>query len=249
MSNSVTSAIASLPLPGEWSWEVVIRPRRKTLGIEIREEGDVLFAVPPDADPVAVADAVRSKLPRLAAEVTKRRRGGGQPVKELVGGESFAYLGRRHRLKLVPGDISGDRGAKVRLRHGWLELPRPATQREGAQRIGEWYARRGEEWASPRMGPLAARAGVEASGVSVRDLGGRWGACEPDGRIVLHWAVMQLHPTLLDLVLVHELAHLRIATHGPAFRRRMRLVLADLDDLERRFAQAEPKMWRGAVKG
>lgn len=120
VSVSVQSALASLPLPGQWTWRVVVRPRRRTLGIEIREDGAVLFAVPSDADPQAVADTVRSRLPRIADEVERRRRGGGEPVKELVSGASFAYLGRRHRLRVVPAEP----GARVRLHQGWLELPR-----------------------------------------------------------------------------------------------------------------------------
>ncbi|MFG2783058.1 M48 family metallopeptidase [Streptomyces prunicolor] len=243
MSVSVQSALASLPIPGEWTWQVVVRPRRRTLGIEIREDGGVLFAVPPDADPQAVADAVRSRLPRIADEVERRRRGGGEPVKELVGGASFAYLGRRHRLKIVPAESDG----RVRLHQGWLELPRCGSSRDGARLIADWYAARGVRWVTARAAPLAARTGTAPKEVTVRDLGERWGACQPDGTIAMHWALMQLPPALVDLVLVHELTHLTVSSHGAAFRRRMRLVLGDLDELELRFAQAEPELWRGAV--
>ncbi|MEU9878747.1 M48 family metallopeptidase [Streptomyces phaeochromogenes] len=243
MSLSVQSALASLPIPGEWTWQVVVRPRRRTLGIEIQEDGDVLFAVPPDADPQAVAEAVRSRLPRIADEVERRRRAGGEPVKELVGGESFAYLGRRHRLRVVPAEP--DR--RVRLHQGWLELPRPGSPLEGARLIADWYTARGDRWVATRAAPLAARAGATPRQVTVRDLGERWGACAPDGSITVHWALMQLPPRLVDLVLVHELTHLTVAAHGMAFRRRMRLVLADLEELERLFAQAEPSLWRGSV--
>lgn len=243
VSVSVHSALTSLPLPGEWTWEVVVRPRRRTLGIEIREDGGVLFAVPPDADPQQVAAAVRSRLPRIASEVDRRRRGGGEPRKELVSGASFAYLGRRHRLRVVPAEP----GARVRLHQGWLELPRRDSAREDARLIADWYTARGTEWMTTRIRPLAAQAGVPSRDVVVRDLKERWGACDPDGTITAHWALMQLPPALVDLVLVHELTHLTVPAHGPAFRRRMRLVLGRLDDLERRFALAEPELWRGAV--
>ncbi|MET8137848.1 YgjP-like metallopeptidase domain-containing protein [Streptomyces sp. NPDC005251] len=243
MSVSVRSALTSLPLPGEWTWDVVVRPRRRTLGIEIREDGDVLFAVPPDADPQEVATAVRARLPRIASEVDRRRRGGGEPHKELVSGASFAYLGRRHRLRVVPAEP----GARVRLHQGWLELPRHDSALEGSRLIADWYTERGADWTAARLRPLASRAGVTAGGVVVGDLGVRWGACDPDGTIRLHWAVMQLPPALVDLVLVHELTHLSVAAHGPAFRRRMRSMLGGLEDLEHRFAVAERELWRGAV--
>lgn len=243
VSLAVQSALAALPMPREWTWQVVVRPQRRTLGINIQEDGSVLFAVPPDADPQAVAKAVRSRLPRLADEVEQRRHGGGEPVKELVGGASFAYLGRHHRLKIVPAEPGG----RVRLHQGWLELPDTGSSRQGAQLIAEWYAARGSRWAAARVAPLAERTGVTPGEVTVRDLGKRWGTCEPDGSIALHWALMQLPASLVDLVLVHELTHLKVSAHGAAFRHRMRMVLGDLESLERRFAEAEPVLWRGAV--
>jgi predicted metal-dependent hydrolase len=243
VSITVQSALASLPIPREWTWQVVIRPRRQTLGIEIHEDGSLLFAVPSDADPQAVAKAVRSRLPRLSDEVERRRRGGGEPLKELVGGASFAYLGRHHRLKVV----SAEPGQRVRLQQGWLELPDTGSPLQGARLVAEWYTARGSRWVATRAAPLAERTGVTPSDIAVRDLGGRWGVCEPDGSIALHWALMQLPASLVDLVLVHELTHLRVSTHGAAFRHRMRMVLGDLDSLERRFAEAEPTLWRGAV--
>ncbi|WP_328604173.1 M48 family metallopeptidase [Amycolatopsis sp. NBC_00345] len=243
MSLTVQSAFASPPMPREWTWQVVVRPQRQTLGIDIQEDGSLFFAVPSDADPQAVAKTAPSRLPRLADEVERRRRGGGEPVKELVGGASFAYLGRRHRLKVVPAEADG----RVRLHQGWLELPDTGSSRRGARLIAEWYAARGSRWAAARAAPLAERTGVTPGGVTVRDLGEHWGACEPDGSIALHWALMQLPTSLVDLVLVHELTHLKISAHSAAFRHRMRMVLGDLESLERRFAAAEPELWRGAV--
>jgi predicted metal-dependent hydrolase len=58
---------------------------------------------------------------------------------------------------------------------------------------------------------------------------------------------MQLPAPLVDLVLVHELCHLRVPGHGAAFRREVRLALPDALALERRFEQEEPLLWRGAV--
>lgn len=173
MSSPVHQAIAALPVPGEWTWQVVVRPRRRTLGIEVDESGDVLFAVPPDADPAAVAQAVRVRLPRLAREVWHRRTRPDEPVKELVGGTGFTYLGRRHRLKLLP---PGE-GGRVRLHRGWLELPRPHTADEGARRIAQWYEVCGTRWLSGRLPSYASRVGLPAPQVEACDLGPRWGPC------------------------------------------------------------------------
>ena len=56
--------------------------------------------------------------------------------------------------------------------------------------------------------------------VDVRDLGYRWGSARLTSsphRINIHWATVQLPPSLIDYILVHELAHLRETNHTPAF--------------------------------
>lgn len=237
-------AIAALPLPDEWEWELVVRPRRRTLGIDVTPDGGLRFAVPPDADPGEVAAAVRSRLPRLADAVRRRRERPGEQVKELVDGTGFAYLGRRHRLRIVPADG----GRRVRLHQGRLELPRPADRRQGGQVIADWYTRRGSRWLAERMPAYAGVIGVSPKALEVCDLGPRWGACGPDGTVTVHWAVLQLPPALVDLVLVHELCHLRTPGHGAAFRGLLRRTLPDADERERRFAEQEPELWRGAVR-
>ena len=66
------------------------------------------------------------------------------------------------------------------------------------------------------MRPWVTRLGEDSVTVDVRDLGYRWGSARPtDGapRINIHWATLQLPPSLIDYVLVHELAHLREANH------------------------------------
>ncbi|MDH6700315.1 SprT family zinc-dependent metalloprotease [Streptomyces griseoviridis] len=241
----VHEAIASLPLPDEWDWELVVRPRRRTLGIDIAPDGRVRFAAPQDADPREVADAVRSRLPRLADEVRRRRRHPAEPVKELVDGTGFAYLGRRYRLSVVPAD---EERPRVRLHRGRLVLPAPVDRQDGGRRITDWYTERGTDWLAVRLPSYAGVVGVAPRALEVRDLGTHWGACGPDGTITVHWAVLQLSPALVDLVLFHELCHLRAPGHGIAFHGHLRRALPDAEERERLFADEEPGLWRGAVR-
>jgi hypothetical protein len=77
----------------------------------------------------------------------------------------------------------------------------------GARAIIDWYAETGEKWLAPRAAGWAQRLGVDANEVSVRDLGLRWGLLDPERGPVLHWALFQLAPSIVDYVVVHELAH------------------------------------------
>src|SRR5207302_10028222 len=57
-----------------------------------------------------------------------------------------------------------------------------------------------------------ARLRVEPRGIEVAELGYKWGAATPEGRVRIHWAAMQLRPELVEYVLAHELAQDRKST-------------------------------------
>ena len=91
---------------------------------------------------------------------------------------------------------------------------------EGRDRMRRWYIETGQPWLERRLAAWSARAGCDDVGVDVRDLGYRWGSVRPtegSPRINVHWATLQLPPSLIDYVLVHELAHLTETNHTPEY--------------------------------
>ena len=98
----------------------------------------------------------------------------------------------------------------------------------GDKHIAEYYTRA----ASPHLSDAVARwkpvLGVTpARFVNVMDLGFRWGSCSADGTLNFHWRVMQLPPQVIDYIVVHELAHLKVSDHSSAFWREVSKALPD----------------------
>ena len=61
--------------------------------------------------------------------------------------------------------------------------------------------------------------GVRASGLAIRAMRSRWGSCNTrTAKITLSLALAQQAPEILEAIVVHELAHLRVPHHGPAFK-------------------------------
>ncbi|MET8113254.1 M48 metallopeptidase family protein [Streptomyces prasinus] len=97
--------------------------------------------------------------------------------------------------------------------------------------------------------------GVTEPELDVRDLGDRWGSCRPpqagagvEGLMSLGWPLFQLPMHLIDYVIAHELAHVKVPGHREDFWRLLRTALpeyeerrADLDELGRR-------LWMGDVR-
>ena len=231
-------------MPAHWSWRIEVRPRRRTLGIEVRPDASIVVAVPENADPDAVANAVRSRLPWLATAIKRRKELVAEhPAKQLLDGEGFAYLGRHYRLLLVE-----NQSVPVRLSGGWLRLRWPTTASCAASAIIDWYRTRGQRWLADHVRGWHSRIGVPLPTIEVRDLGTRWGLRERDNTIAIHWAVLQLPVELIELVLVHELVHLAARRHDKEFRRRLLLAMPDADLLERRLAEQGRLVWMGAIR-
>ncbi|WP_240654308.1 SprT family zinc-dependent metalloprotease [Streptomyces sp. AcE210] len=222
----------------------------------VERDGSLTLRVPPRCDPVRAERFVAGSEVWLADKVRRREEHPpAHPVRAFREGESFFYLGREYRLLV---DDLADHEAKaspgtVKLVAGRLVLSEnlakdPRTARRAV--IG-WYRRTGLRWAASRLQPWAARLGVPEPAVRVRDVGNRWGtyrqSTSDPGTMALHWAIFQLPSHLVDYVIAHELAHIKLSGHGPGYWKLLRTAMpeceerrAELDDLGRR-------LWLGDV--
>ncbi len=78
-------------------------------------------------------------------------------------------------------------------------------------------------------GATSASGGADSDGLGDRlfatdatTLGGasantRWGSAKADGSIRLNWRLLHYRPAIIDYVVAHELAHLRVMDHSPRF--------------------------------
>ena len=219
---------------------------RKTIEIVVERDASLTLKAPPNATVERAkkfAATKRSWVYRKLAD--KDALTGPSVTKQFVEGEGFAYLGRNYRLSLTTHpEVTG-----VRLEAGRFHLP--ATQaRQGAALMRHWYTETGGHWLRHRIRPWAARLGEQQVAVEVLDLGYRWGSARPtDGpqRINIHWATLQLPPSLIDYVLVHELAHLRETNHTPEFWATVARLMPGYQQQRAALATAGTTIWLGSV--
>lgn len=237
-----TRALVDAGVLGHLPWRVTVSERRRTIGFTAEPGGALAIAVPRDADAAEVIAAVKARLPWMVRTTQRQAEiAADHPAKEIVQGENFPYLGRPRRLVLVHnGDedvqLTGDR---------LLAVGGEPSRVAGS--IVRWYGRAGATWLHDRAPHWARRLGVRPTGVRVDGLGQRWGQRTIDGGIVLHWAVFQFPAHLVDLVIVHELAHLAEPQHGLAFHRLVGRVLPDHAERSEELAVAGRSVWLGEI--
>jgi predicted metal-dependent hydrolase len=64
---------------------------------------------------------------------------------------------------------------------------------------------------------IAQLLGVTPTAVLVRNQQRRWASCASDGTLRFNWRALMVAPALLDYVVAHELAHLRVRNHNAEY--------------------------------
>lgn len=214
---------------------------RKTLALHVFPDGSVIV----DAPVGSAWDEVEQKVLKRAAWIVRQQRQfqeyaspKGLP-RRYVSGETYRYLGRQYRLKIV--EQSRDR---VVLTRGYLtvSLHDTSDKRRIAQLVAKWYRSRAQVVLKERLDqcyPRVAPLGIPYPELAIRDMKSRWGSCTATGRILLNLKLIQVPKDLIDYALLHELCHLREHNHSRAFYALMDRVLADWRERRQRLNQVE----------
>ncbi|MCY3894055.1 MAG: SprT family zinc-dependent metalloprotease [Acidimicrobiaceae bacterium] len=215
-------------IAGDLTFAVAPPSDRQTIEIIVERDASLQLKIPHGTTVERAERFIAKKRQWVHSKLSEKDALTGPPVvKQFVEGEGFSYLGRSYRLTLTDDPP----GTKVRFERGRLHLPAvDAVAGDGPSAMRRWYIDTGGKWARKRIEPWAARAGEPGVRVEVRDLGYRWGSTRPTDhplRVSLHWAALQMPPTLIDYILVHELTHLRQADHSPEFWSTMARLMPD----------------------
>ncbi len=192
--------------------------RRGTVGIAVEPSGTVVLTAPHAASVPRLDRVVHAKAKWIVDRVRRRSAEAAPHGREFVSGETFMYLGRQHRLRVLAGEDVGP----IALRAGHLELPVPsdlgASWRPAYARAAliDWYTRRAREHLPSWAAPWIAAAGVAVRKVLVTDQAKRWGSCS-NGTLRFNWRIVQAPRPLVDYVLAHEVVHLVHEHHDAAF--------------------------------
>lgn len=207
--------------------------RRKTVAISVGHEG-VRVLAPSDLDDERIHAIVRKRGPWLLRKTLAFAELGSNPVtREYVGGETFHYLGRPYRLKVIPDE--GAISTRIRLRGAWLEAPvlpdaAPLIRRSAIRSgLRQWYNQRAKKVFPERAALVAKLIGIDKPSLQVVEQSKRWGSCNAKGLIRLNWRLVMAPLPLVDYVIAHEACHILEHNHSRQFWRKLEIVMPDYE--------------------
>jgi len=195
------------------SYTTVRSAKRKKLTITVERDSSVVVLAPEDATDEAINRVVQSKREWLFEKLQnapKYQDRPHAPGKEVVSGESALYLGREYRMTLTnepKGEVVFDR----------VFLIPQGDRMKTRQAFRHWYWEQANAIILPRVSRYAVELGVKVAEATIVDNRLRWGSCTTKNNIRLNWRLIKAPMSVIDYVIVHELAHLLEANHTPDF--------------------------------
>ena len=81
----------------------------------------------------------------------------------------------------------------------------------------EWMRAESRDEFEEEVARQAIRMRAHPKAISIRDQRTRWGSCSSLGNLSFNWRLVMAPPTILQYVVIHELAHLFEPNHSKDF--------------------------------
>ena len=202
----------------------VKRQSRKTIAIHILSKHEVEVRAPLKCAWVEIDRFVDQKMAWIVKAAEEC-----EPVKpptRYLERSIHPYLGKQMRLSLnrgKPSFVGVDNDCIV------MRCMKPDDESLVRKHLEAWYRREAERHLPARTACLneAFSDGVDVPRMTVRKMKARWGSCDGRNEICINSLLMRKSPEAIDLVLTHELCHLRHFGHNKSFYRLLSSVMPD----------------------
>jgi len=185
----------------------LIRSKRRTLSLEIREDLEVQIRAPrwaAESDIARFIESRRDWIDKARLEIKRR-------AEILRGSGGLYWKGQRYPLFSEEGlrerfCFSGDRF-----------LIHPLWFNEAEKVAEAWFRKQAGEILHSRLRELSSSSGRTYGRFRLGSARTRWGSCSQSGVITLHWRLVWVPDWVRDYVILHELCHLSHFDHSRAF--------------------------------
>lgn len=188
---------------------------RKSLGITVTPEMEVLVKAPKDTTMEKVQEKIRKKAPWIIKQQSFFLSFQPKtPNRKYISGETHLYLGRQYRMQIKIG-----KEESVKLKGKFIEIT--AKEKSMAKDLlNNWYLQNAKTKFHALAAPLIdkfKKYKVEPSSIVLREMPTRWGSCTPKGKIILNPELIKAPKGCIEYVIIHELCHLVHRDHSQRF--------------------------------
>ena len=197
--------------------EVKRTNRRKSASISL--QGNLVrFTVPKSLSEERIKELINKRSDWIKNKLKEQSLKPLFKPKEYVSGETFTYLGRNYRLKVIESE-----SPSIKLIDGRLVAHianKDKNKQDSVKKLLEgWYKIHAEEKLVEKTVRLSKIVGVIPETISIKNYKSRWGSCSSKGDITYNWRIILTPHHIIDYVVIHELCHMLEHNHSPKYWR------------------------------
>ncbi|MGP6239182.1 M48 family metallopeptidase [Cuniculiplasma sp. SKW4] len=198
----------------------IIRERRKSEYIRLGRDGTFIMRFPREAG----EDEIRSFLKRNEGwinEVLEARRKyeEARAKTNFTDGEMHLLFGRYYHIRIVNSGECLHFDESFLLRYDCKE--------DYGILFRDFYTKALKDYLDRRLNILSKEYNFHYTSYRVGKAIKRWGSCSHDDRLTFSWLLGMAPPECIDYVIIHELVHTRIKSHGKVFWSEVEKILPD----------------------
>lgn len=213
------------------------RKNVKHINLRVQPDGEIKVSAHPDVPYRQIEDFVEDKSDWILKQMRyfDTVRPIPMPEKDYMTGESFRYLGKQYRLKVM--EVETDEHVKFYRGFICLYVKDREDQARKKELISSWYQNRRQvifQESLERMWERIKSYGVNYPKLKTRKMKTRWGSCLiKDETIVMNNDLIYAPKACIDYVVLHELIHFIEKEHNNRFYNLMYLLMPDWEERKR----------------
>ena len=188
----------------------LVRSHRKTLSIEITAEGSMIVRAPNRCSVGEIRKFILSKEEWIEKVINQQaKRTLLQIPEKIKENTTIPYLGSKYPV------IWFDQ--KNPLIEGYCYLPIKWQGKSTQKKLILWMKKEAQVYLTKRTGDWSACLKIPIKSIAITSAKKRLGSCNRKKDIRFTWRIMMLPPTLIDYIILHELAHIKVHAHNKDF--------------------------------
>lgn len=188
----------------------------KNVTLKVKRDGSIHLTVPEAATDDYIERVIANKQEWIESQLKHFNENYEKPKeKEMVSGESFKYLGKNYRLKVIES-----KEEFVRLYRGYIEIYVKDKNNTAKKQelLKKWYQEKAKKKFAELVHEYEQIVKEEVNNIRVITMQTRWGSCNVEsGNINLNLELIKKPRYCIEYVILHELAHLKYPNHSKQF--------------------------------
>jgi len=193
----------------------IVKKNVKNINIKVKPSCEVILTAPTNTTQEHIEYILKKRETWINKKIEFFSNKAQEKEKSYVSGESFSYLGRTYRLKVVESS-----NEDVKLQRGFLYIfvKDKNDYKTKEKLINSWYKQKAKIHFQKAIKKYQSIVGKEVKNLTIKSMKTRWGSCNAQkGYINLNIKLIQKPTICIEYVVFHELVHLIHPDHSKKF--------------------------------